>query len=204
MSALAAMISDRSYSVENPPRQGRKADTARVRGLSALLSSAPTGVDRLLPFFTSFPLIPRFCLDLFTPELCSGMPSVLHRLAGRRMGADAKRRYYTKRRGNSPCRLRPNRQVGCRAIPVAHPVADRASIWLTALARLGFSTEHSRSPFRQDQVEPTLSCFSHGGKDFFGGRQRFALLSHHFSIHRDRERAPIPVDHLHLNARLFP
>jgi hypothetical protein len=55
-----------SFPVENPPRQGRKAATARDRGLSALLSSAPTGVDRLLAFFTSFPFIPRFCLDLFT------------------------------------------------------------------------------------------------------------------------------------------
>src|SRR5665213_1841874 len=81
---------------KNPPRQGRKAATARDRGLSALLSSAPTGVDRPLPFFTSFPFNPRFCLDRFTHSLCSGTPSAIRCFMDDRMRANTKRHYYTK------------------------------------------------------------------------------------------------------------
>jgi hypothetical protein len=88
-------------------RQGRKAATARDGGLSALHSSALIGVDRLLGFFTSFPFIPRFCLDFLAPDFRSGTPSALPCFTYGRMGANAKRRYYTKRRGNLPCQLRP-------------------------------------------------------------------------------------------------
>jgi hypothetical protein len=97
-------------------RQGRKADTARDRGLSALPSSAPTGVDRPLPFFTSFPFIPRFCLDLITLELCSGTPSALHCFTDGRMSANTKRRYYTERHGNLPCQLRLIPGAGCKPL----------------------------------------------------------------------------------------
>ena len=78
-----------------------------VGGLSALPSSAPTGVDRLLPFFTSFPFIRRFCLDLLAADLYSGTPSALRCYADGRRRAKTKRNYYTKWRGNLPCRLRP-------------------------------------------------------------------------------------------------
>ena len=88
----------------------------RDRGLSALLSSAPIGVDRLLAFFTSFPFIPRFYLDFITPGLRSGMPSTPRCFADGRRRANAKRRYYTKRRGNLPCPLRPIRRAAVQAL----------------------------------------------------------------------------------------
>jgi len=93
--------------VENSPRQGRKAATARVRGLSVLPSLAPSGVDRLLPFFTSFSFIPRFYLDFLTPELCSETPSAIRCFADGRRRANTNRQKCTKRCGNSPCQLRP-------------------------------------------------------------------------------------------------
>ena len=68
----------------NSPRQGdqgRKADTAHDRGLAPLRSWAPIGVDRLLPFFTYFSFIPRFCLDFLAPQLRSGTPPAIR--AGR-------------------------------------------------------------------------------------------------------------------------
>jgi hypothetical protein len=92
--------------------QGRKADTARDRGLSALPSSAPSGVDRPLPFSPLFSFIPRFCLDFIAPDFRSGTLSTRRWFADGRMRANAKRRYYTKRRGNLPCRLRLKRLLG--------------------------------------------------------------------------------------------
>jgi hypothetical protein len=96
--------------------QGRKAATARDRGLSALPSSALIGVDRLRPFFTSFSFIARFYLDFPAPELSSGMLSALRRFADGRMRANAKPHYYTKRRGDSLCQLRPNPASGLREL----------------------------------------------------------------------------------------
>jgi hypothetical protein len=66
---------DASYSVENPPRQGRKAATVRDRGLSALPSSAPTGVNRRFAFFTSSSFIPRFYVDFLVLDLLLGTPA---------------------------------------------------------------------------------------------------------------------------------
>ena len=43
-----------------PAGQGRKAEAVRLWGLSALPSSASTGVDSLLPFFHLFLLYPLF------------------------------------------------------------------------------------------------------------------------------------------------
>ena len=57
-------------------------------------------------FFTSFPFIHRFCLDSFAPEPGSGTPSATS-VCGRRARARTKPHYYTGRRGNLPCRLRP-------------------------------------------------------------------------------------------------
>jgi hypothetical protein len=69
LSVLSLLVLDASCSVEYPPHQGRKAATARDRGLSALPLLALPGVDRLLTFFTTFPFIPRISLHFVTPEL---------------------------------------------------------------------------------------------------------------------------------------
>ena len=110
-----ALVFTRSVGTRKLAGQGRKAATARDRGLSALPSSALTGVDRLLAFFTSFPFIPRFCLDLLAPELCSGTPSAIRCFADGRRRANTKRHYYTERRGNLPCQLRPIQASGEQA-----------------------------------------------------------------------------------------
>ncbi len=86
--------------------QGRKAATARDRGLSALPSWALIGVDRLLAFFTYFLFITRFYLDFLTPELSSAMPKAMLCFAADGVRSNTKRRYYTKRRVHSPCQLR--------------------------------------------------------------------------------------------------
>ena len=121
-------------SVEKPPAQDRKGATARLWGLSALPSLALMDVDRLLAFFTSFPLIPRFCLYIVAAELYSGTPSALRCFADDRMRANTKRYYYTEWRGNLPCRLRPIPASNVQVPPVGHPIADSAGIRLTAAA----------------------------------------------------------------------